>query len=185
LICKRALRARQPPARAELPVLAFRPHRFWEARNMDVKKIANADFLYGTAMLGFCTLWIYLGLEFPAGTQDGVPGCGTFPILVSIVLGLLSFWLMIRSFINPMIFFNFLKLPPANKAALFLTFAILIAYLVIWYYVNYISSTLFMTIALGLLYRIHWKTNIIVSLLFTFCTYYVFGKFLLIILELH
>ena len=152
---------------------------------MDLKKICNADFLYGTAMLAFCALWIHLSMEFPAGTQDGVPGCGTFPILVSIVLAVLSIVLMIRSFINPVVFFNFLKLSFANKLAITLTFGIQIAYLVVWYYLDYVSATLFLTIGLGILYRVNWKLNIIFSLLFSVGTYYLFGKFLLIMLELH
>lgn len=152
---------------------------------MHSKRLTNADFIYGLVTLLFCALWIYLALDFPHGTQDGVPGPGVFPILVSCVLAGMAIFLMIRSFINPTCFFGFGLFEKQNKIALISTFLAFIVYLFIWWHIEYITATIFLTMALGLVYRVALKTLIPLSLVFSFGTHYVFGKFLLIILELH
>jgi hypothetical protein len=152
---------------------------------MFARRLLNADFLYGAAMLSFSALWLGIALGFPPGTQDGVPGCGVFPALTSSVLAAMAVGLMLRSFIRPTVFFGFTQLPRTNSLATLGTFAILAVYLLLWYHVEYVTATIIATSALGFLYRVNWKICLVLALGFSFGSYYVFGKFLLIILELH
>lgn len=152
---------------------------------MDSKRVTNADFLVGLATVVLCVVWIVLGLRFPPGTQDGVPSCGTFPIIVSVILGAMGLGLMLRGYARPSVFFGFASLEGANIVAILGTFAALALYLLAWYHAGYVAATILLTLTLGLLYRIGLKTNILFALCFTLSTYYVFGKFFMIYMDLH
>jgi len=152
---------------------------------MDSKKIVNADFIIGVVTLIFCGVWIVLGLRFPPGTQDGVPGCGTFPIIVSVILAVMALMLTAKGFLRPTTFFGFTTFARDNLIAIIGTFVVLGLYLVAWYHAGYMVATFFMTLTLGLLYRVGWKTVTIFSVLFSVSTYYIFGKFFMIYMELH
>lgn len=148
------------------------------------KRLTNADFLYGLVSLLVCLACIILSSQFPPGTSDGVPGCGVFPTLISILTMVLSIILMIKSFLNPVMFMNFMEMPRVNKIALIGTAVALGLSFVIWYFIHYIVSSIFLMTALGILFKMDWKKSFVFGVFFSAGTYYIFGKLLMVMLNL-
>jgi hypothetical protein len=113
-----------------------------------------------------------------------VPGCGTFPVLAGLLLAAMSLALMLRSFIAPAVFFNFLALPRNNILVLLGTLAAMAAHLFLWRYMGYVAGTILTIMALGVIFRVKWTTLLPFSLAMGFGTDYLFREALHIILEL-
>lgn len=144
----------------------------------------SADVIFGiiTAIVG--VIWIALASQFQAGTKDGVPGAGYFPILVAAALILLSIVIIIQGIKNKKEYFNLKEWGKENIKMFLMTIGIIAVFFVLWVFTHYIVACLFMTFCLGLTYKLGWKKSAVISVIFSLGTYFVFNNLLHVILQL-
>lgn len=133
------------------------------------------DTIAGIVFILIGAGFLILSWPFPAGTQDGVPGPGYFPIILSVLLIVLSI-IMIAVGIAKKTSFNFLDgLFKANMGPFLLTNTAIIAYLVFWTSVPFMVNTSVFLIVLGLIFRRKFIPNAIFSIAAATIIYMLFG----------
>jgi putative tricarboxylic transport membrane protein len=127
-------------------------------------------------------LFILLGLaflamswSFPKGSQDGVPGPGYFPIVISIFLIALSLLMIVIGFVEKTSFNFFDELFKVNLTTFLLTNVAIIGYLVLWSVIPFVLNTIVFLIALGMIFRRGLKANIVFSITVSVAIYLLFG----------
>ena len=60
--------------------------------------MAQAEKLTGMVLLALAIFYVYLATEYPYGITHGVPGPGTLPVILGILLFLFSLAYTLRSF---------------------------------------------------------------------------------------
>lgn len=143
-----------------------------------------ADVVLGLICTLISVYWIYISSRFPGGTQDGVPGAGYFPIIVSVALILISMILIIQGLRKRNIYFNVKEWGRENIKMLILTATFIILFFVLWYFTSYLIACIVMTLGLGYTYKLTWVKNGILSIIFSFGTYIVFNNLLHVLLKL-
>ena len=144
----------------------------------------KADVIFGIFNALLSIYWITQSLKFPGGTADGVPGAGYFPILVASLLFILSIVLIIQGSQSKIVYFNVKMWSKDIKKMFLMTIFIIVVFFVLWYYTTYIIACLVLTFGLGYTFRLSIKNNIILSVVFSFGTYYVFNNLLQVMLKL-
>lgn len=127
-------------------------------------------------------LFILLGLaflamswSFPKGSQDGVPGPGYFPIIISFFLIALSVLMIVVGLVKKTSFNFFDELFKANLPTFLLTIVVIIGYLVLWSLIPFILNTSAFLIALGMIFQRGLKANITFSIAISVIIYFLFG----------
>lgn len=146
--------------------------------------MVNGDVIFGAFSAILSIYWISQSLKFPGGTEDGVPGAGYFPILVASMLLILSFILIFQGLKNRKIYINVKEWTNETKKMFILTIILICCFFVLWYFTSYIIACLVLTFGLGYSYKLSLKHNIIISVLFSFGTYFVFNNLLQVMLKL-
>jgi len=143
----------------------------------------NADVIFGSVSAIIGAIWIVMSLPFPKGTSDGVPGPGYFPILIASLLIIASVTLIFSGLKSRKSYFDVKKWSKKNVRMFFLSWAIMLLFLMLWLKISYIIACLVLTFGLGLVFEINLKENILISPALTFATYYVFNNLLNILLN--
>ncbi|AYO29642.1 tripartite tricarboxylate transporter TctB family protein [Biomaibacter acetigenes] len=146
--------------------------------------MVNGDVVLGVFTAILSIFWITQSLKFPGGTADGVPGAGYFPILVASLLLVLSIILIYQGFKNKNVYFDIKHWSNDTKKMLVMTIVVIAVFFALWYFTTYIIACLVLTFGLGYAYKLSIKNNIILSILFSFGTYYVFNNLLQVMLKL-
>ncbi|MGB3423982.1 MAG: tripartite tricarboxylate transporter TctB family protein [Castellaniella sp.] len=134
------------------------------------------DTIAGIVFILMGVAFLIMAWPFPAGTQDGVPGPGYFPIALSLLLIVLSLIMIVNGIVRKTSFNFFDTLFKANLGVLLLTNLALIAYLVLWGLVPFVLNTGVFLIVLGMIFRRKFVTNAIFSILTTAIIYLLFGQ---------
>lgn len=134
------------------------------------------DTIAGILFILLAVAFLSIAWSFPSGTQDGVPGPGYFPIILSILLIVLSIAMIIIGIIKKTRF-NFLdSLFKANMATFLLVNTTIIAYLALWNSVHFMLNTSALLIVLGMIFRRSLVGNLIFSVVATTILYMLFNN---------
>lgn len=144
----------------------------------------NGDIIFGiiTSLIGIS--WIFMSREFPAGTADGVPGPGYFPIILGVALIIMSVVLIIKGIKTKKIYFNVKEWPKENIKIFLFTILSVVIFMVLWIKVSYILASIVMLFSLGCFYKIKPMKNIIIAICFSFGTYWLFNNVFHVMLKL-
>ena len=142
----------------------------------------NAITIIGLLGVLLGVFWISVSLDFPKGSADGVPGAGSFPIATSVLLIALAVLMITTSIREDKLYFNFHEMEYGNKLALLLTIAACVAFVVLWYFTNYIVASFVLMTTLGVLYRIRFSNALVFATCFSVGTYLFFSKALQVML---
>lgn len=144
----------------------------------------SADVVFGIIVSIISIYCISVASKLPAGTSNHVPGAGYFPIILASILILLSIAMIIRGLKNKTEYFDLKQWGKENVQMFLLTIAIIIVSLLLWRFTVYIVACLFMSFSLSLVYKLGWKKGAILSVIFSFSTYFVFNNALHVVLTL-
>ncbi len=144
----------------------------------------NGDIIFGiiTSLIGIS--WIFMSRGFPAGTADGVPGPGYFPIILGVALIIMSVVLIIKGIKTKKIYFNVKEWPKENIKIFLFTILSVVIFMVLWIKVSYILASIVMLFSLGCFYKIKPMKNIIIAICFSFGTYWLFNNVFHVMLKL-
>ena len=141
---------------------------------------AGLIFTGGCAILAL--FFLVPALSFPGTTKEGTPGPGYFPIIVCSIILLLCLTLAVSYLRRKEEFFQKNETERSNLPTLLITCAAVVAYPVLFMFLPFIPLTIVYMIFLNWVYKRPWLFNIIFSIVFTVAMYYLFGKFLHIML---
>lgn len=133
------------------------------------------DTIAGILFILLAVAFLSISWSFPSGTQDGVPGPGYFPIILSILLIVLSVTMIIVGIIKKTHFNFFDRVFKANMATFLLVNAVIIAYLALWNSVHFMLNTSVLLFALGMIFRRKPVGNLVFSIVATTVLYMLFS----------
>ncbi len=136
----------------------------------------KADTITGIIFILIGLVFLSMAWPFPAGTDDGVPGPGYFPILLGALLILLSLIMIVTGIVKKTSYHFFDDLFKANAGTLLLTIATITAYLALWNSIPFILNTSAFLFILGPIFRRTFVTNLVFSITTTAILYALFGR---------
>lgn len=139
------------------------------------KRLLNSEMIFG-ALLGIVAVaFILISLQFPAGTHDGVPGPGYFPILAASVVLLLSVILMVQGFLHPKTFFALTADEKGNLVQVLLIIGTVLAFLVLWQFVPFVIAASALVFGMCLVLKCNIKFSAIYSVALVGILYVIFS----------
>ena len=140
----------------------------------------------GLIFAGGCTavalVFMIPALSFPSGTGDGSPGPGYFPIIVCTFILILSVILAVMYLRHKEKYFQTNETERSNLPILLVTGGAVILYTVLFMYLAFIPLTIVFMVFLNWLYKRPWLFNCIFSVVFTVAMYFIFSRFLRVML---
>jgi Tripartite tricarboxylate transporter TctB family. len=149
------------------------------------KRVINLKRGEITLSIGLIFMAVYAivtSLHFPAGTTDGVPGAGYFPIIVSCFIIILSVIVIIMSFIKTEIKENIEQKSKPNIKGTLGTILATLLFLILWNKLHFIANSSIYIIILGILYGKKLKFIIPLSIVSSIIVYLIFSNVLNVML---
>ncbi|MDR0486344.1 MAG: tripartite tricarboxylate transporter TctB family protein [Elusimicrobiota bacterium] len=144
--------------------------------------MTKSGIIFCLCCIAAALFFMLLALGFPGASADGTPGPGYFPIIVSSAVIALSLVLSISYIKRKEKYFQTNEIERANFPTLLLTGAAIVIYAVLFMFIPFVPLSIAFLIFLNRLYQRSWRFNIIFSILFTLCAYFIFEKFLHVML---
>ena len=134
------------------------------------------DTIAGIGFICLALFFLINAWALPKGSDDGVPGPGYFPLILSALLIVLSL-VMILTGIVKKTSFNFVDdLFRANAVPFLLTILAIVVYLALWSLIPFVINTGGFLFVLGLIYRRTLLANVLFSSVTTGAIYGVFSN---------
>mgnify|MGYP001216182192 CR=1 FL=1 len=127
-------------------------------------------------------LFMIPAFSMPKGTVDGAPGPGYFPIIISAIVLLLSVILGIVYLREDIKIFKRTENQKKNTPKLIISMIAILVYALLFSVLPFIPVTIVGIGFLNWLYGKKWIENIIFSVVFTLVLYFIFSKFLHVML---
>ena len=140
----------------------------------------------GLILCGVCVaialVFLVPALGFPAGSGDGSPGPGYFPIIVSTIIIILSLILAVSYVRHKEKYFQTNETERTNLPVLLITGGAIVLYTILFMFLPFIPLTIIFMGFLNWLYKRKWIFNAVFSVVFTVVMYVVFNNFLHVML---
>jgi len=134
------------------------------------------DTIAGVCFIVLAIFFMVMSLTLPKGSDDGVPGPGYFPLILSGLLVFLSLVMIVTGVVKKTSFNFFDALFKANAAPLLQTILAITVYLVLWNLIPFVINTVVFLFSLGLIYRRTLLANVLFSSISTGLIYALFNK---------
>ena len=121
-------------------------------------------------------------LGFPGGSGDGSPGPGYFPVVVCTGILVLSIILAVMYLRHKEKYFQTNETERSNLPVLLITGGAVVLYTVLFMFLPFIPLTIVFMVFLNWLYKRPWVFNCIFSAVFTIAMYFIFSRFLHVML---
>ena len=141
---------------------------------------AGLIFIAGCVILAL--FFLIPALSFPGTTREGTPGPGYFPVIVCTIILILCLFLAVTYLRRKETYFQKNETERTNLPVLLITCGAIVAYPILFMFLPFIPLTIVYMVFLNWVYKRPWLFNIIFSVVFTVSMYFVFGKFLRIML---
>lgn len=142
-----------------------------------------AGLVFAVVSIALALVFMIPAFRFPGGTVDGAPGPGYFPIIVCTVIIILGLILGIGYIRKKERYFQTNETERSNLPALLVTGAAVVIYTIAFMFIPFIPLTIVFLIFMNWLYKRKWIFNIIFSVAFTIILFFVFSKFLHVMLK--
>ena len=144
--------------------------------------MSKAGLLFTGGCVAIALVFMIPAFSFPKGTGDGSPGPGYFPIAVCTIILILSLILAVTYLRHKEKYFQTNETERTNLPVLLITGGAVVLYTILFMFLPFIPLTIIFMIFLNWLYKRRWVFNAIFSVVFTVIMYYIFSKFLHIML---
>jgi hypothetical protein len=142
-----------------------------------------AGLIFAGVCIAAALVFMIPAFGFPGGTVDGAPGPGYFPIIVCIVIIILGGILGVSYIRKKEKYFQTNETERSNLPVLLVTGGAVIIYTVAFMFIPFILLTLVFLVFMNWLYKRTWVFNIVFSIIFTLVLFFVFSKFLHVMLK--
>jgi putative tricarboxylic transport membrane protein len=144
--------------------------------------MSKPGILLSVGSLALALAFLIPALGFPGATREGTPGPGYFPTIVSTIIIILSIILAITYLRDKEKYFQKNETERSNLPSLLITCVAVLVYPVFFMFLPFIPLTIVYMIFLNWVYKRPWKFNILFSVLFTLTIYFIFARFLRVML---
>jgi len=144
--------------------------------------MSKAGLIFCGGCVALALVFIIPALSFPGGTGDGSPGPGYFPILVGTIIIILSIMLAVKYLRRKEEYFQANETERSNLPVLLITGGAVVLYTILFVFLPFIPLTIVFMVFLNWLYKRKWIFNCIFSVLFTVVLYFIFSRFLHVML---
>lgn len=134
------------------------------------------DTIAGLCFIALALFFIVMSWSLPKGSDDGVPGPGYFPLILSALLVFLSLVMIVTGVVRKTSFNFFDALFKANAPSLLLTILAITAYLILWSLIPFVINTAVFLFCLGLIYRRTLLANVLFASISTGLIYVLFNN---------
>jgi hypothetical protein len=140
--------------------------------------MSKAGILFVGCCIVAALVFMIPAFDFPGGSSDGAPGPGYFPIIVCVAIFVLSGILAVSYLRRGVKYFQTNNTERKNLPVLLITGGAVVLYTILFMFLPFIPLTIGFLVFLNRLYKRTWKFNIVFSIVFTVVMYFVFSKFL-------
>ena len=146
-----------------------------------MKKILNADTIFGLIVLIVCAVFFTMGSQLVGMKNQAGPGL--FAQLISVVTGILAVMLMVNG-VRTAIAGTGKEIPgsASDRRLFYITLIFTGLYVLAWPHVHFIICTAAFILGMCWLLKMSWKFAIIYSAIFSVGIYYVFANVFRILL---
>ena len=144
--------------------------------------MSKAGLIFIGGCVALVLVFLIPALGFPSGSGDGSPGPGYFPIVVCTIILIMSLMLAVRYIRHKEKYFQTNETERSNLPVLLITGGAVVLYTVLFMFLPFIPLTIVFMVFLNWLYKRSWVFNGIFSVAFTFAMYFVFSRFLHVML---
>lgn len=144
--------------------------------------MSKAGLIFIALCAGIALFFLIPALGMPGGTSDGAPGPGYFPTIVSVVVLFLCIPLLIGYLKDKKKYFQQDETQKKNLPSLLIVMVAICLYCVLFMYVPFIPLTIAFIVFFNWYFGQKWVFNIVFSIVFTLLIYFIFSKFLHVML---
>lgn len=144
--------------------------------------MSKAGLIFCAGSFVLAMFFFIPALSFPGATRDGTPGPGYFPIIVSLAIFFLSILLAISYLRDKEKYFQKNETERSNLRIVLITCAAVVLYPILFLYLPFIPLTIAFMVFLNWMYKRSWVFNITFSLTLPVILYFVFSRFLRVML---
>lgn len=144
--------------------------------------MSKAGLIFVGCCAAIAIFFLIPALGMPGGTSDGAPGPGYFPIIVSLVILVLCVLLVFKYLKDDKKYFQQTENQRKNLPKLLITAGAIVLYTILFMFVPFIPLTIVFMVFLNWYFGKKWIYNIVFSIVFTLVLYFVFSKFLHVML---
>lgn len=144
--------------------------------------MSKAGLIFVGCCAAIAIFFLIPALGMPGGTSDGAPGPGYFPIIVSLVILVLCVLLVFKYLKDDKKYFQQTETQRKNLPKLLITAGAIVLYTILFMFVPFIPLTIVFMVFLNWYFGKKWVYNIVFSIVFTLVLYFVFSKFLHVML---
>ena len=144
--------------------------------------MSKAGLIFSGGCVVTALIFLVPALKFPAGSGDGSPGPGYFPVVVCTGILILSVILAFTYLRHKEKYFQTNETERSNLPALLITGGAVVLYTILFMFLPFIPLTIIFMVFLNWVYKRPWVFNLIFSVVFTVATYYIFSRFLRVML---
>ncbi|GMO17218.1 MAG: hypothetical protein Pg6A_03490 [Termitinemataceae bacterium] len=145
--------------------------------------MTKSGLLFSGGMIAIALAFLIPALKFPGTSSDGAPGPGYFPIIICTIIILLSLITGVGYIKHKDAYFQSNDTERTNLFCLLISAIAIIIYSFAFMFLPFIPLTIVFIGFLNWFYKRAWKFNIIFSIVFTGVLYFIFAKFLHIMLR--
>lgn len=142
----------------------------------------KAGLVFVSVCIMVALFFMIPAFSMPKGTVDGAPGPGYFPEIVSVFVILLSLVQGYKYLKEDKKTFEQDEVQKKNRPTLFITIFSILIYTILFAFIPFIPLTIALVGFLNWLYEKPWIPNIMFSVIFTLILYWIFSKFLHVML---
>ena len=144
--------------------------------------MSKAGLIFTGGCVAMALYFLIPALSFPGTTKEGTPGPGYFPIIVCSIILVLCLTLAIFYLRHKETYFQKNETERSNLPVTLITCGAVVAYPILFMFLPFIPLTIVYMIFLNWVYKRPWLFNIVFSVVFTVGMYFLFGRFLHIML---
>lgn len=142
-------------------------------------KHVNKSGIIFCLMVFLVALFFFIpALSFPAGSKDGAPGPGYFPLIVSVIVMILSVAVGIGYLHDEKKYFQQDDVQKGNLKKMLIIAGGVTVYTIIFKYIPFIPLSITFIFFLNWMFDRELKSNIVFTIILVVFLYVVFGKFL-------
>lgn len=138
----------------------------------------KAGLVFVAIIACIAVFFLIPALGMPSGSSDGAPGPGYFPTIISIAVLLLCIPVLLGYRKDKKKYFQQNELQKKNLKRLIIVGGTIVLYTILFQYVPFIPLTIVFAIFLNWIFKQKWVFNIIFSVVITMVLYFIFSKFL-------
>jgi putative tricarboxylic transport membrane protein len=146
-------------------------------------RMSIAGLVFTGVCIVIALVFMIPAFSFPGGTVDGAPGPGYFPIIVCTIIIILGVILGVSYTRKKEKYFQTNETERSNLPVLLVTGGAVVIYTVAFMFIPFIPLTVVFLVFINWLYKRKWVFNIIFSMVFTLILFFVFSKFLHVMLK--